>query len=220
MKLLKTCSSENCTKAAEETQNLYQIIIQKFQDPSEKLNLVNECFEYNFCAIICKLIEKSYEELEEFFNTRDVRNAKDLELLETLVYRCNSLICTFNEYAQLSAKFIKQAYENEILKHLFGYLKNEKIFEWIFDQAEELAQIKKPRNDLISILLDALANLVRLSSDKWEKNDAVKVLLKIPVKLTVLIKDNCELLLGIVLANLASQKEIDQFIGKFYFFRI
>lgn len=214
---MKTCSSENYSKAAEETQNLYQIIIQKFQDPSEKLNLVNECFGHDFCAIVCKLIEKSYQELEEFFKTRDAKNAKDLELLEALVYRCNSLICTFNEYAQLSAKFIKQAYENEILKHLFCFLKNEKIFAWIFDQAEELAQIKKPRNELISIILDAFANLVRLSSDKWEKNDAVKVLLKIPEKLTVLIKNNCELLLRIVLANLASQNEIDQFIGEFFF---
>lgn len=181
----------------------------KYEDASVKSNLLDLCFEYEFYSIICKLVEKGFSELTLFLkNTRD---SESPERCQVLVTNCDSLIRTFNEYSQLSTRFIREAYEKDILKHLFVFFQNQKIFEWLNDPSELL---KEASSELISLLIDALVNLCRLSSSykgKWDAVEAVKTLIKISEIST--IKNNFYLNLCIVLANVATENEIKNLKG-------
>lgn len=183
---------------------MYRIIILKFDDALVKLELINASFRFNFTSILCGLIKKNYEKLEQSFE-------KELDPNKNVIANCDLLIRTFNEFSQLSARFIKEAYANDIVNTLFCFLKKEAVFNWLIDPAEML---KETRSELIALVMDALVNLCRLSSsftDRWETVNAVQTLIKISGMST--ITNDCHVLLCIILANIASENEINSSKG-------
>ena len=157
--------------------------------------------------------QKSYDKLETFFNTPN-QTGQPNELIDS----SNILIRTLNEYSQLSARFIKVAYDNDILRHLFCFLKNEKILNWLVGQSKSK---NETRCELITLVMDALVNLCRLIpvdssyKGKWKGVDAVQTLQAKSEVFAMFKEDDCHFLMCIVLAIIANEEEINNLKGIF-----
>lgn len=187
---------------------------------SKKLDIVNLSLEFDFCRIICELIETSYKQLEDYLNniankpetklepTTNEEKEDDPELVR-LVEICSISVGIVRNFSNYSIRFIKKAHENNVILRLFAYLKNSTLIDYYEVRSN------KSVADLVRSIIGSLVNLSRLASsysDKWKDQSAIHKLLDIAEKLKE--KDDCQLACYITLANIADDDEIDKLEGK------
>lgn len=176
--------------------------------------IVNMSLEYDFAAIISNLIEESYKQFEAYLlSSPETRNGSTEDTKRVTVnHICAMSVGIVRSYTNYSIKFIKKAYEANLIKYLFKFLKN----PILIDEYARHQTLDELGPFVVYSVSGALVNMSRVStsfSDKWKSENAVEVLLEVSERL----KENysCQLDLNIVLANIADEEEIKKFSGNF-----
>ena len=176
---------------------------------------INISFEYDFCCILCNLIEATYKLLKDYLAITNV----DMEFfddnqIQRLFLICKLAINVLQTFSDRSVKFIEEAHKNNAIKHLFCIIKNKKLINW---EPSEKKIIRILSLDLIWGSICTLVNLSRIAQDKlanlekWKAESAVETLLNMSPK--VMAHSDNELRSFIILANITDDDEIKKFEG-------
>lgn len=172
-----------------------------------KLDLVNSCFDHDFCPIICGLVEASYQELTNHFKNITAAQTPDND--DTKAYEiCAMCVGIVRNFSNYSIKFIIEVHQCDVVKSLFKFLNDHRLVEMYADRSDIKAR------DIIRSAVGALVNLSKQFgsfSDKWKAENSVEKLLVLSERLKN--KDDCQLACYMTLASIADDDEIEKLEG-------
>lgn len=172
---------------------------------SKKLDIVNLSLEFDFCQIICNMVEASYNQLDIYIkNLTDKKSSIEDKQLEKYLEVCSMIVGIVRNFSNYSIKFIREAHDNKIVAFLFRFLKNKPLIDCYSIDSDKKA------GELVRSVIGCVVNLSRISSsysEKWKAENALETLLDASEKLKD--KDDCQLAIYIAMANIADDNEID-----------
>lgn len=174
------------------------------------LDILKLSFEYDFCRIICNMIEASYNQLDTYMrNLTEIKSSNEDKQLEKYLEVSLIIIEIVQNFSNDSIKFVREAHENQVVAFLFGFLKNKKLIDCYAIDSDKKA------GGLVRSVIVCMVNFSRMSSsysEKWKAENALGTLIDVSEKLKD--KDDCQLTTYIVIANIADDNEINNMKGK------
>lgn len=165
---------------------------------TNRLEMMKSSFDYDFCRVICVLVEHAYKMLDNYLNLALNYTGND-QMFETCAI-CVGIIRNFSNYFR---KFGEIAHEAGFIKTALQFIRNDKLV----DAFTVHSDIKARR--IVRPLIGALVNLSKLYPsfrEKWTDENSFEGVFELSEKL----KPEDKLATYLVLANIADFKEANK----------